>query len=770
MTELIHTFTSKTIVYRWWIIIACVLTVIFSAMGVSRLNIDSDLRVFFSKDNPQLQQLEALENTYTKSENVIFIITPKSKRVFDRQTIGAIKALTEAAWQVPFSIRVDSITNYQHTWAQHTLAEGDELIVEDLVDDISKLSDEDLAQKNQIALSEPALINHLISKNSAVSVINIVINFTDKKPADVSAITDFSRKLRDQFSHDYPNINFYLTGSVLFDAAFSEVGQHDMATLVPLMLCVLVITIGLALRSFMATFLILLIIVMATGTAMGLAGWLGISINPASASAPTIILTLAVADSVHIITMIFRLIAKGQEKQIAIIESVKFNFQAVFLTSLTTAIGFLTMNFSDAPPFHNLGNIVAIGIVAAFFYSLFFLPALLSVIGFRFKNKQNHRQQGYFRLLANFVIQYKNSILVLTLMVAVALGYSATQNKLNDNWIKYFSENIKVRVATDYLEDHISGSDFIEYSIGAGKPYGISEPEFLIHLESYVQWLRNHPNVVHVITLTDLMKKLNKNLHGDDDSWYKLPEKKDLAAQYLLLYEMSLPYGLDLNNIINVDKSATRIIVTVKNQGTKALRQLDEDAQTWLKVNTPNYMHTQGTGISIVWAYLSERNIINMLIAAFGALLAISAIMIIALKRLDIGVISLLPNIVPASMAFGLWATWVGEIGLGLSVVVSMTLGIVVDDSIHFISKYLRARESNNMSSNEAIHHTFSTVAPAMWITTVALVAGFLVLMVSDYRMTADMGLLSAITISIALVMDFLLLPALLLKISRENS
>jgi predicted RND superfamily exporter protein len=230
---------------------------------------------------------------------------------------------------------------------------------------------------------------------------------------------------------------------------------------------------------------------------------------------------------------------------------------------------------------------------------------------------------------------------------------------------------------------------------------------------------------------------------------------------------MSLPYGLDLNNIINVDKSATRLIITTKNMGTRALSDLDLEIQAWLEENTPSYMHAQGTGISIVFAYLSERNIINMLSAAFGALLAISVILVIALKRLDIGLISLLPNIIPATMAFGLWNLLVGEIGLGLSVVVSMTLGIVVDDTVHFISKYLRARHSFNMHPADAIRHAFVTVGPAMWTTTVALVAGFLVLMLSDYRMSADMGLLSAITISIALLMDFLLLPAVLLVVDK---
>ena len=577
-----------------------------------------------------------------------------------------------------------------------------------------------------------------------------------------------ARKLRDDYRKAYPDIEFYLTGSVMFDTAFSEVGQKDMSTLVPLMLLVLVITIGLIFRTIAATLITLTIIVMATGTAMGLAGWLGIAINPASASAPTIILTLAVADSVHVLFMMYHLLNQGKSRREAIIESIQFNFQAVLLTSLTTVVGFLSMNFSDAPPFHNLGNIVAIGITAAFFYSIIFLPALVSVLPMSLKVKRYPRQFLIMSAFALWVIKHKTSILLSMLCLITVLGYSATQNKLNDNWINYFTENVPVRVATDVLEQRISGADFLEYNIRSGKSQGINDPEFLAYLDSFVLWLRAHPQVEQVTSITDIMKKLNRVMHGDDEKWYRLPERQDLAAQYLLLYEMSLPYGLDLNNLINIDKSATRLIITTQNMGTRALSDLDLEIQAWLRSNTPANMHSQGTGISIVFAYLSQRNIINMLLAAFGALLAISLILIIALKRVDIGLISLLPNIIPAVMSFGLWGLLVGEIGLGLSVVVSMTLGIVVDDTVHFISKYLRARNNFNMDQAEAIQHAFTTVGPAMWTTTVALVAGFLVLMLSDYRMSADMGLLSAITISIALLMDFLLLPAILLIADRR--
>jgi predicted RND superfamily exporter protein len=759
------TLVKRVLRYRWFIIVLSVFIFLLSSLGLTRLSIDSDLRVFFSKDNPQLLQLEAVEKTYLKNENILMVIAPEQGNIFSAEVLTVIQQLTDALWQTPASSRVDSITNFQHT-----RAEGDALIVEDLFNDIDNLSQSAIEYRKQVALNEPVLLNRVISDDGAVSNIIVTINFIEKTPEIIHAIAEHARELRDVYSDSYPHIEFYLTGSVMFDTTFAEIGQQDMTTLVPLMLLVLVITIGLIFRTFIATLVTLTVIIMATATAMGLAGWFGIAINPASASAPTIIMTLAVADSVHILFIMYRLMNQGRTRRQAIIESIEFNLQAVFLTSLTTVVGFLTMNFSDAPPFHNLGNIVAIGITAAFFYSVFFLPALVSVLPASLQVKRYPRQFVIMERLARMVVTYNKAILVASLCLAGLLAISAAQNRLNDNWINYFTENVPVRVATDVLEQRISGADYLEYNVSAGRPQGINDPEFLEYLDGFVQWLRAHQQVEQVISITDVMKKLNRVMHADDASWYRIPEKQELAAQYLLLYEMSLPYGLDLNNIINVDKSATRLIITTKNMGTRALSDLDLEIQAWLEANTPSYMHAQGTGISIVFAYLSERNIINMLSAAFGALLAISVILMLALKRIDIGLISLLPNIIPATMAFGLWGLLVGEIGLGLSVVVSMTLGIVVDDTVHFISKYLRARKSFNMHPADAIQHAFVTVGPAMWTTTVALVAGFLVLMLSDYRMSADMGLLSAITISIALVMDFLLLPAVLLVADKRKS
>jgi predicted RND superfamily exporter protein len=351
--------------------------------------------------------------------------------------------------------------------------------------------------------------------------------------------------------------------------------------------------------------------------------------------------------------------------------------------------------------------------------------------------------------------------------VFLTLGISRIE--LNDNFLEYFDESYDFKTASDFVVDNLRGWDYIEYSLESGEPGGINNPEYLGTVEEFANWYREQENVVHVNTITDTMKRLNKNMHGDDESWYRIPDRRDLAAQYLLLYEMSLPFGLDLNNRINVDKSSTRMTVTLKSMSTTQMREMDEKARQWLKAHAPKSMFTYGTGISIIWAHITGRNIRSMLVASFWALLLISGILMFALKNVKLGILSLIPNLAPATMAFGVWGMFVGQVGLGLSIIVSMTIGIVVDDTVHFLSKYLRARREHDLDPAGAVRYSFNTVGTAMWVTTIVLVAGFLVLTFSGYKMNADMGWMSAITIGLALFMDFLLLPTLLMMIDKKS-
>jgi len=288
-------------------------------------------------------------------------------------------------------------------------------------------------------------------------------------------------------------------------------------------------------------------------------------------------------------------------------------------------------------------------------------------------------------------------------------------------------------------------------------------------VDQFADWYRQQPETKHVNVITDTFKRLNKNMHGDDPAYYKLPEERDLAAQYLLLYEMSLPYGLDLNNQVNVDKSATRISITLGTLSTKNILELELRAEAWLKENAPE-MLTTGASPSVMFAHIGERNIRSMLTGTVVALILISMILMVALRSVKMGLISLVPNLIPAAIAFGVWGLFVGEVGLALSVVVTMTLGIVVDDTVHFISKYLRAQRENNLNSQDAVRYAFANVGVALWVTSLLLIAGFLVLTLSAFELNSGMGLLTAITIGVALAVDFLFLPTLLMKLEGKKA
>jgi len=482
------------------------------------------------------------------------------------------------------------------------------------------------------------------------------------------------------------------------------------------------------------------------------------------------------------------------------------------------------MNASDAPPFRDLGNITAIGVFFAFFLSVTFLPAfstlftdagketsserkttsansatlfptrfitqvsvalllaavlalvaprsgpidtvsimqkliMLAVAIFLLRvfyvlalpklnqafgnvgEMQNKISSRLMNGLADFVIHQRTMLLVVMGTLIIGLTLFAPKNQLNDVFVEYFDETVPFRVETDKITENLSGLYLVDYSIDSGEEGGVSNPEFLSQVETFERYLESRPEVQHVSAITETVRRLNRSMHGDDDEFYRLPESRELSAQYLLLYEMSLPYGLDLNNQINFDKSTTRMSVTLETLSTVEMLQFEEDVKDWMDENTPA-ISTLGTGPTAMFSHIGMRNIISMLSGTSIALILISLILVFALRSVKFGAISLIPNLAPALMAFGIWALLVGQVGLAVSIVVA----------------------------EEAIRYAFNTVGVALVVTTIVLVGGFLVISQSNFLVNSEMGLLTAITIAIALIVDFLFLPPLLLLLDGKKS
>ncbi|GKT11473.1 MAG: hypothetical protein ISEC1_P0437 [Thiomicrorhabdus sp.] len=762
--SLIESYSLGIIKFRWWIILLSFIGVFFLASGGKYLTFDTDYRVFFSDENPELLAFEKLQDTYSKEDNILIALTPKDGNLFTPKNLEAVEWMTKQAWQIPYSSRVDSISNYQHTYA-----EEDDLIVEDLVYRAVNLTDKDMTRIRDIALSEPRLVHSLINETGTVTGINIITQFSMQNQTETPEAVAYTRQLIATFEEKYPQFEVHASGLTMLNNAFSEASMKDMQTLIPIMYLFIFIMLLILLKSLSSLIGIIFVIAFSIATAMGMAGWFGIALTPPSASAPTIIMTLAVADSVHFLISMLALMKRGMSKNEAIIESMRINIGPIFLTSLTTAIGFLAMNSSDAPPFHDLGNITAMGVVFAFLFTITFLPAWVAIMPVKVKANIDPDYKDSMTKLADFVINRQKPLFWGSVVVVIFFASMIPKMVIDDNFVEYFDESIEFRTDSDYVIDNLTGINMAFYSVESGESQGINNPTFLKGITEFQNWLENQPEVVHVNSIADTLKRLNKNLHADDPAWHKMPEEKDLAAQYLLLYEMSLPYGLDLNNQINIDKSATKIAVTLQSLSTSEIIAFNGRAEQWLKDNTPISMHAQGTSTDIMFSNITMRNIEQMMGGSAIALVLISLILLFALKSLKLGVLSLVPNLTPAILAIGIWTVTYGVLGMAASIVFAISIGIVVDDTVHFLSKYVRARREKNLSTPNAIRYAFSTVGHALWITTLVLIVGFALLSQSAFLVNQQTGILMAITIASALVLDFLFLPALLLMVDKDK-
>ena len=763
---------------RYLLALLSLLLTLALVIGGSRLYFESDYKIFFKSDNPQLVTHELIEETYTKSDALILMLGAAQGDVFNQQALSAIFEITEQGWQAPYVMRVDSLTNFQHT-----SADGDDLRVADLLYDPAELTPSKIERIKQISLREPAVVNRYVSKTGSAAMIVMTMEL----PPDVDRSADFEiqsqqriakdashpevvkwgRDLVAELTQDYPDLKFHLTGSSVINNSFNEMSAQDMSTLIPIMYLVIIVGLAIFLRSPGSLVGTLVVIALSSIAAMGAAGWMGLAINTVNATAPMIILTIAVCDCVHLLMIHVRALGQGLRPTEAMRESLRLNFQPIMLTSVTTAVGFLTLNFSSSPPFAGLGNITAVGVMWAMVLTFTLLPTL--TIWLVRKRRVVEQKSGLIDRYARFVVRKRVPIFWATAIVALALVSLAPSNYIDDDPIGYFAEGVPYRDASEFAIDRGFGVNDLSFSLNCGEPGCVNSRVYLSALEQFETFLLEQPGVIHVATYAEVLRRLNKSMNRDDDMFLRLPANDELAAQYNLLYEMSLPFGLDLNNQVNIDKSSTRVLISAEQMITGDLIELEQRATSWLRENHPD-LASPGSSVSVMFAHIGVNNTRAMFIGGVIAVLGITLTILLALRSFRYAFISIIPNTIPALMAFGIWSVVFGFVNLAAAAVFSISLGIVVDDTVHFISKYRRAREVKRLSPEDSIYYAFDNVGSALIVTTIVLTIGFGLLTLSDFGLNSTAGMLTAITVTLALVFDFLILPPILMFLDRDDS
>jgi hypothetical protein len=765
-----HRIIEFLLQYRKRLMLLALFVSVVMALGLPRLYFESDYKSFFDKSDPQLVALETLEREYTKSDSLTILLKPGSGDIFNRQMLGIVETITEQSWLAPYSIRVDSLTNFQHSRAS-----GDDLFVDALVPDAASLTNEDLARIKHVALNEIELVNRIVSIDGSTTTININIELPPRdRNADAetqaaqrvvreSAFTElhyFVTELTAPIKLEHPDLEIHLLGLAAANYTVGSSSEADLNGLIPTMYLMIAVALAIIFRSVASVIGCLLIIGAATLGGMGMAGWLGYTVNPVMAITPVIILTIAVCDAVHLIVLYHRHLSRGESRLEAMRESLTVNLQPIVLTSVTTAVGFLTLNFCESPLYRSLGNVSSIGVMLAMTVSLTMLPAfIIATVG---RSHYKASSESAVMAVGRFIVRHAKMVLLLATLSALALVSQITRNHSNNDVMNYFKPGVPFKDAALFANQHLPGVKIIGFSLDCGSANCINEPEYLQTLETFARWLETQPAVEYATSYTDVLKRLNRNMHGDEPQWYALPENRELAAQYQLLYELSLPYGLDMNNIVNFDKSATRMNIWLEQITTSELLAAEQNAVDWLQQHAPTLLG-RGASVDMMFASQFVRDMRSMSWGGLFAMIGITATILIATRSLKHGMLSIIPNVFPAAMALGVWGLIVGEVNSIVVTVFSITLGLVVDNTVHFISKYRRAMEKN-LGTEAAIQYAFSRVGNALMVTAIVLSLGFGLLTTSNFMMNAYMGGMTAITIIIALVFDILMLPALLMR------
>lgn len=759
-----NNYITAILRYRWWVVLTTLLFIALAVKGFENIKIVSDYKSFIDPEFPPFIQLEEMEAAFTENQNLMVAVVPENGDLFTAENIALVQMITDKLWLVPYVLRVDSITNFQHTEAN-----GDDLLVGDLFPMDGPISDEILSRGKSFAPTEPRLVKNLVSKNLNAGVVSALFAIPDEVVAheantEILAAVD---KILEEAKALSPQAKFYKAGVVPIDHSLGKYGQQDNATLIPGMLLLMAVILYVMTRSLSGVAAAASVVVFTGIGTLGLLGLRGWIIDPGSAIAPIVIMTLAVADSVHIVEGMQNAMRSGAAKIDAIAQSLKDNFLPVFLTSLTTVMGVVTFTFAEMPSQQRLGVTVALGVTLAFVLSVTLLPALLAILPM--KTAPARSTTSVFDKIANFSIKHFKSIVVIFTLLTVALASLIPLNRFNDSPSAMLAKRTPERQATEFYEENISGIIKIDVAIFAASAGGVSDPEFLAKVDEFVNWARAKDNIDNVATITDTFKRLNQNMHGGDPEYYVIPQSRELAAQYLLLYEMSLPYGLSLDNELNQDKSGLRMTLILSHSDSEQIVKTKWEIQKWFATNAPE-LDAVVTGATQLMAELSYLHMIpSMLKGGIIAILMVSLVLFFALRSLRLGMLGITANMAPVAMGYGIWYLIDGQVNFIVASVAGVCLGVVVDFAVHFLSKYRRERKLG-CDTDTAIRKTFAKVGRPLWVTMIVLVSGFWLLMLSPVTLSFSMGYLTGIIIVLALLFDFFALPALLKIFDNKDS
>ena len=746
--------------FRWFIALGVPLLVIALASNLKYLEMDGSYRIWFGEKSKTLIDYDNFRKVFGNDDAVVIAFKDENG-IFNKKALQSIENITNALWKMKYIARVDSITNYQYVHASKE--NPDDVIVEDFIQDIKHADEDYLNNRKEIAVHDSLIVDGFISRDAKTTMISArlvpkVNDGSDKSAEIMKLVKELLASEIKRTGYDYK-----ILGGPALNQSFVEIGMHDAATFTPLVIIASIILLLVLFRRASGTLLPIGVVVFTFMIVLSVQVLLGYKLNNFTANLPVFVVAIGIADAVHMYMTWLMFKKEGTENQAAVLLSLKKNFLAIFLTSLTTAIGFATLTISKVIPVLTLGIATSSGAVLAFLISVVWVPTVLLLLKKDMKAEviekaSEHKYIGY----GDFILRNNKKIIVITTILFGVLAVGLFKVKVDSNTIRYFDKNVEIRKSSEFLMKNLTGPMVYEIVVDSGKKDGIKDPEFMKTVEKFYQdYQSKFVNVRHMSSLMDVVKRFNLVLNAKES----IPNNQNLIAQYLLLYSLSLPQGMEISDKMDIDEQKLRISAQVNIVDTSLdLKMIDYAYDWWAK--TPYKVELDGQ--AVMYAYM-QRDVTDTLVYSLSmAVVLVSLVMLLIFRRVKLLWIFILPNILPVMLVVGLMG-WLGiNIDIGVAISGAIIIGVAVDDTIHFLVKYFDARKAGH-SLSEAFDDVLHFAGRAILFTTLILSISFSLFAFSSFSPNQNFGIVTASALLLALVIDLLFLPALLTLADRDK-
>ncbi len=765
------------------------------ASQVPKITFDMTVTGMLHENDPTRIACNRFQAQFGLEDALIIALRPQE--VFSQKFVGKLKTLHEELEEnVPYINKITSMVN-----ARDTRGSEDQLIVEDLLENLPKDEAQMAALKDRV-MGNPMYQNIIISEDASLTKIVIQLDSRNKTDdsdfmdsfeesdnghdyhsdnnndiptlsnQESSEVTIAAQKVLDKYRGD--GFIVYVTGGPALNHYLIRGFAEDISKFMIIGLFVIGAFLFIMFRRISGVILPFIVVISALVSTVGIMAITGVPFSAATQILPSFLLAVGVGGSVHILAIFYQHFQKSNNKKASIVYALGHSGIPVVMTNVTTACGLLSFSSAELLPICHLGQTGALGVMLSLAFTVILLPAIVAVIPF--KNKQLDKTASKTTIsnilyaIGNFSTDHPGKILLLCTALTVLSLFNAKKIIFSHDTLRWFPKDSYIRQTTETLDREMGGSVNLEIVVDTGKENGFYDPELLIRVEEAKEHIekmtyKNIAVVGKALTLPMILKEINQALNENNPDYYTVPKDKDLVAQEFLLFENSGVDDLEDFTDSNFTKGRMALIIPF----------LDAIDYNNFLDTLEKYLHKQFagekvtiTGQSVMMAKTLTAGIISMKRSYIYALVVITFLMIILLGDLRTGLLSMIPNVFPIMLMLGMMGLFKLPMNIFSMLVGSIAMGLAVDDTIHFMHNFKKYYDETD-DPKEAVNLTLQSTGRAMIVTTIVLSMGFFIYMFGTMKNTFDFGLLTGFAVSMALLADFFLAPALMMVTNRTK-